>query len=131
VPRYYQRYEEHFELRVRRPVSVRVVCDRSGDDGLLHAETDRAGRLRVRGLINGTGTWEHPFVPHYRGAETFAGRQLHTRDYRDPAEFAGQHVVVVGGGISAVRSMWTRAAGRWRSWRIGYAEGFRPARWSR
>ncbi|MGV9633644.1 NAD(P)-binding domain-containing protein [Nocardia rhamnosiphila] len=103
VPRYYQRYEEHFELRVRRPVSVRVVCDRSGDDGLLHVETDRAGTLRVRGLINGTGTWEHPFVPHYRGAETFAGRQLHTRDYRDPAEFAGQHVVVVGGGISAVQ----------------------------
>ncbi|NUS93739.1 MAG: NAD(P)/FAD-dependent oxidoreductase [Nocardia sp.] len=103
VPRYYQRYEEHFELAVRRPVSVRVVCDRSERDGLLHAETDRAGTLRVRGLINGTGTWEHPFIPHYRGAETFTGRQLHTRDYRSPDEFAGQHVVVVGGGISAVQ----------------------------
>ncbi|MGW1737562.1 NAD(P)-binding domain-containing protein [Nocardia sp. NPDC001965] len=103
VPRYYQRYEEHFELAVRRPVSVRVVCDRRERDGLLHAETDRAGTLRVRGLINGTGTWEHPFIPHYRGAETFTGRQLHTRDYRSPDEFAGQHVVVVGGGISAVQ----------------------------
>ncbi|WP_062997224.1 NAD(P)-binding domain-containing protein [Nocardia jinanensis] len=103
VPRYYQRYEEHFELAVRRPVSVRVVCDRSERDGLLHAETDRAGTLRVRGLINGTGTWEHPFIPHYRGAAAFAGRQLHTRDYRSPDEFAGKHVVVVGGGISAVQ----------------------------
>ncbi|MEU1981264.1 NAD(P)-binding domain-containing protein [Nocardia sp. NPDC019395] len=103
VPYYYGRYEEQFELRVRRPVTVRVVCDRSERDGLLHAETDTAGTLRVRGLINGTGTWEHPFVPHYRGAEVFTGRQLHTRDYREPEEFAGQHVVVVGGGISAVQ----------------------------
>lgn len=103
VPRYYQRYEERFELAVRRPVTARVVCDRSDRDGLLHAETDRAGTLRVRGLINGTGTWEHPFIPHYRGAETFTGRQLHTRDYRSPDEFADRHVVVVGGGISAVQ----------------------------
>ncbi|MFI5718479.1 NAD(P)-binding domain-containing protein [Nocardia sp. NPDC051750] len=103
VPFYYGRYEEHFELRVRRPVTVRVVCDRHERDGLLHAETDNAGTLRVRGLINGTGTWEHPFVPHYRGAEVFAGRQLHTRDYGNAEEFAGQHVVVVGGGISAVQ----------------------------
>ncbi|NKY54901.1 NAD(P)-binding domain-containing protein [Nocardia flavorosea] len=103
VPYYYRRYEEHFGLRVHRPVTVRVVCDRRERDGLLHAETDNAGTLRVRGLINGTGTWERPFIPHYRGAEVFAGRQLHTRDYRDPQEFAGQHVVVVGGGISAVQ----------------------------
>lgn len=103
VPYYYRRYEQHFGLRVRRPVTVRVVCDRRERDGLLHAETDNAGTLRVRGLINGTGTWERPFIPHYRGAEVFAGRQLHTRDYREPEEFAGQHVVVVGGGISAVQ----------------------------
>lgn len=103
VPYYYRRYEERFDLRVHRPVTVRVVCDRRERDGLLHAETDTAGTLRVRGLINGTGTWERPFIPHYRGAEAFAGRQLHTRDYRDAQEFAGQHVVVVGGGISAVQ----------------------------
>lgn len=100
VPRYYQRYEERFDLQVRRQVSVRVVCDRVG---LLHAETDTAGIIRVRGLINGTGTWEHPFVPHYRGTDTFAGRQLHTRDYHSAEEFAGKHVVVVGGGVSAVQ----------------------------
>lgn len=100
VPRYYQRYEERFELQVRRQISVRVVCDRAG---LLHAETDAAGTIRVRGLINGTGTWEHPFLPHYRGADTFAGRQLHTRDYHSAEEFTGKHVVVVGGGVSAVQ----------------------------
>ncbi|WP_280246988.1 NAD(P)-binding domain-containing protein [Nocardia abscessus] len=109
VPRYYELYEKRFDLRVRRQVSVTVVCDRPregnpADHGAtLNAETDAAGAIRVRGLINCTGTWEHPFVPHYPGAEAFAGRQLHTHDYRTAAEFAGKHVVVVGGGISAVQ----------------------------
>src|SRR5699024_10290382 len=49
-----------------------------------------------------TGTWTRPFIPHYSGAATFRGRQLHTRDFRGPGEFAGQIVVVVGGGISAL-----------------------------
>lgn len=110
VPNYYALYEKQFDLRVHRQVSVTVVCDRTADDKrcdgrgtVLNAETDSAGTIRVRGLINGTGTWEHPFIPVYRGAETFAGRQLHTRDYRTAAEFAGKHVVIVGGGISAVQ----------------------------
>ncbi|MFC8047069.1 NAD(P)-binding domain-containing protein [Nocardia sp. NPDC057353] len=100
VPRYYERYEQRFDLRVHRPVTVSVVCDRAPE---LAVETDTAGTLRVRGLMNATGTWEHPFVPHYPGAGTFRGRQLHTHDYRTPGEFAGQHVVVVGAGISAVQ----------------------------
>lgn len=117
VPRYYELYEKRFDLRVRRPVSVTVVCDRNTDGSpcaagpdlaagrgtTLNVETDTAGTIRVRGLINGTGTWEHPFIPHYPGAETFTGRQLHTHDYRTADEFAGKHVVVVGGGVSAVQ----------------------------
>jgi hypothetical protein len=52
-------------------------------------------------VINATGTWTRPFWPHYPGS--FAGRQLHTADYRGPAEFAGKRVLVVGGGTSAVQ----------------------------
>ncbi|MEU7765478.1 NAD(P)-binding domain-containing protein [Nocardia sp. NPDC049190] len=109
VPHYYELYEKRFDLRVHRQVSVTVVCDRTEDGSptqrgpVLNAETDTAGTIRVRGLINCTGTWEHPFIPHYPGAETFAGRQLHTRQYRTAEEFAGKHVVVVGGGVSAVQ----------------------------
>jgi thioredoxin reductase len=117
VPHYYELYEKRFDLRVRRPVSVTVVCDRNADGTpcaagpnlaagrgtTLNVETDAAGTVRVRGLINGTGTWEHPFVPRYPGAETFTGRQLHTHDYRTADEFAGKHVVLVGGGVSAVQ----------------------------
>ncbi|WP_187686545.1 FAD-dependent oxidoreductase [Nocardia wallacei] len=116
VPHYFAVYEQRYDLRVHRPVSVRVVCDRATPatcpdrqvDGLLHAETEEpagrpAGELRVRGLINATGTWEKPFIPYYPGAETFAGRQLHAHDYRTAEEFAGKHVVVVGAGVTAVQ----------------------------
>ena len=66
------------------------------------------GRLRgreiaARTLINATGTWERPFIPHIPGAAEFRGRQLHTHDYTGPEEFAGQRVLVVGAGISAVQ----------------------------
>lgn len=99
VPKYYAAYEEKFDLRVRRPVTVTVVCDR---EPRFRVEADDV-ILSARGLINATGTWEKPFIPWYPGAETFRGRQIHTKDYRSADEFAGQHVVVVGGGISAVQ----------------------------
>lgn len=99
VPQYFAAYEKAFALPVYRPVDVKVVCDR-GDR--FRVETDKVN-FAARGLINATGTWEAPYIPAYPGADRFQGRQLHTRDYRSAAEFAGKTVVVVGGGISAVQ----------------------------
>jgi cation diffusion facilitator CzcD-associated flavoprotein CzcO len=59
--------------------------------------------LSARGVINATGTWESPYIPDYPGAALFVGRQLHARDYRTAEEFRGRHVLVVGGGISAIQ----------------------------
>lgn len=100
VPRYFADYERTFDLRVRRPVEVRQVTD--AVDGRLRLETD-AGVWTARALINATGTWTRPFWPRYPGQELFTGRQLHTADYRGRDEFAGQRVVVVGGGASAIQ----------------------------
>lgn len=99
VPRYFAAYERAFDLPVYRPVTVRLVCDRGER---LRVETDR-GVLSARGIISATGTWETPYIPAYPGADRFRGRQLHTRDYTTAAAFAGQHVIIVGGGISAIQ----------------------------
>jgi cation diffusion facilitator CzcD-associated flavoprotein CzcO len=99
VPQYFAAYEKAFGLPVYRPVTVTVVCNRGER---LRIETDR-GDLSARGIINATGTWETPYIPDYPGRERFTGRQLHTRDYRTADEFAGQHVIIVGAGISAIQ----------------------------
>lgn len=99
VPRYFAAYERTFDLPVYRPVKVTVVCDHGER---LRVETDRMV-FSARGVINATGTWETPYIPEYPGAERFQGRRLHTRDYRTADEFTGQHVIIVGAGISAIQ----------------------------
>lgn len=99
VPHYFAAYEEHFGLKVLRPANVSVVCDRGER---LRIESDR-GLFSVRGIINATGTWEKPYIPDYPGAASFLGEQLHTKDYRTADVFAGKHVLIVGGGISAIQ----------------------------
>ncbi|WP_134046410.1 NAD(P)-binding domain-containing protein [Amycolatopsis arida] len=97
---YFDRYERAFELPVLRPVDVIAV--RRGQDDRLLVETPTE-TWAARAVVNATGTWDRPHWPYYPGRETFAGRQLHTADYTGPAGFAGQHVIVVGGGTSAVQ----------------------------
>ncbi|MFF3828448.1 NAD(P)-binding domain-containing protein [Streptomyces griseus] len=99
---YFAAYEEHFDLRVHRPVEVSAV--REGSGGRLLVETSE-GTYAPRAVINATGTWDRPFWPRYPGQETFRGRQLHTADYPGPEEFAGQRVIVVGGGASGTQHL--------------------------
>jgi cation diffusion facilitator CzcD-associated flavoprotein CzcO len=99
VAEYFGTYEREFDLPVHRPVTVKAVRD-AGDG--LRVETT-AGTWSARTVINATGTWDRPFWPAYPGRETFGGRQLHTADYDSAEAFHGKHVVVVGGGLSAVQ----------------------------
>ncbi|MBB1490550.1 MULTISPECIES: NAD(P)-binding domain-containing protein [unclassified Paracoccus (in: a-proteobacteria)] len=101
VPRYHAAYARRFALPILRPVAVRAVRPHGER---LRVDTDRDS-FSVRGIINATGTWDTPNMPRYPGAERFRGRQMHSRDYRRPQDFAGRHVVIVGAGISALQHL--------------------------
>jgi cation diffusion facilitator CzcD-associated flavoprotein CzcO len=122
VPAYFAAYERSHDLPVLRPVRVDRVSD---EHGLLVV---RAGERRwtTRTLVNATGTWSQPHLPHYPGIETFRGEQLHTVSYPGADHFRGRRVLVVGGGASAVQllgelapvaeTLWvTRRAPVWRT----------------
>ncbi|WP_394553305.1 NAD(P)-binding domain-containing protein [Agromyces sp. MMS24-JH15] len=130
VADYYGRFEEHFDLKVHRPIDVKRVTNDGADLRIefedlapqpLEEQRTRGffarrrrtfvepevhrGEVRTQFLVNATGTWGSPFVPYYPGMSDFQGRHLHTSDYLDAESFRGQHVVVVGGGTSAIGFM--------------------------
>jgi cation diffusion facilitator CzcD-associated flavoprotein CzcO len=89
-----------------------AVLEPAGDEadggGVVHRDgpllvTTESEVLTTRTIINATGTWTRPYWPYYPGRELFRGRQLHTHDFVSVDEFRDQHVVVVGGGASAVQ----------------------------
>ncbi|WP_282793085.1 ArsO family NAD(P)H-dependent flavin-containing monooxygenase [Streptomyces sp. CC224B] len=92
-------YEKGYDLPVQH--GTRVDAVRRDGEGLL-VETD-TGIWRARAVISATGTWSRPFLPDAPGRVVFTGRQLHTVNYRCPADFVGQHVIVVGGGNSGAQ----------------------------
>ncbi|POX43291.1 pyridine nucleotide-disulfide oxidoreductase [Streptomyces sp. Ru73] len=104
IAEYFTAYEDTFGLRVHRPVHVTAVRPGPEPGGRLFVESSE-GTYATRALVNATGTWDRPFWPRFPGQERFRGRLLHTAGYRGPQEFAGQRVVVVGGGTSAVQHL--------------------------
>jgi len=102
LTRYFDAYERQLGLAIERPVRVTAVSrEDDAPAGRLRVGTSD-GEWSVRAVINATGTWTRPFWPIYPGRSTFKGRQLHVADYVSAEEFRGRHVIVVGGGISAV-----------------------------
>ncbi|GAA0993707.1 cation diffusion facilitator CzcD-associated flavoprotein CzcO [Subtercola frigoramans] len=111
LPRYFAEYERAQQLPIIRPVTVSSVRRADKDPGgrlvvetrVPDADGNGSALWRTRAVINATGTWTKPFWPSYPGRFDFTGRQLHVAQYVSAQEFAGLHVAVVGGGISAVQ----------------------------
>jgi thioredoxin reductase len=102
VAEYYRRYEEHYRFQVVRPADVLSVENLDSDLSVKFTFDDEQRSVSTQTVVNATGTWGAPFIPWYPGLKSFLGRHVHTNDYRSASEFAGQSVVVVGGGTSAI-----------------------------
>ena len=96
---YLTRYEARYDLAVERPVEVTGVERRADEFSIATS----AGIRRARAVTSATGTWRHPFRPNYPEQDLFTGRQIHSAHYRNPADFAGKRVLVVGGGNSGAQ----------------------------
>lgn len=122
VPLYYSAYEKKFEFPIIRPIQVQEV--RKGKGRFLIKTNNM--HFSAAGIINATGTWKTPHCPKYPGWESFAGVQLHTAEYKSADDFIGKHVIVVGGGISAVQLLEEIAQVTETTWVTRRKPDFRP-----
>jgi putative flavoprotein involved in K+ transport len=100
VTDYLRRYAAHFALPVL--TGSAVECVRREGDGFAVKLTNGEVHLG-QAVVAATGSFHDPYLPDIDGRAAFRGRVLHSADYRSPQPFAGQRVVVVGGGNSAVQ----------------------------
>lgn len=69
-----------------------VTVDHEGTDVVLHPAH----------IVVATGTLGAPYMPSLPGREAFKGTVMHSVEYRDPKDFVGQHVVIIGAGNSSI-----------------------------
>lgn len=94
---YTRDFTRHFGLRdaIRFNTAVRAVTG-SGEDWTV--TTDDGASARYRAVIHATGVTWTPRIPDHPGG--FDGEIRHSVTYRDPAEFRGKRVLIVGLGNS-------------------------------
>lgn len=101
VVNYLRRYSSNVDadIRTRTPVTAVTAHDETG----FVVHTASGDTLHAAGVVAATGSFGNPHLPELPGQETFTGRILHVADYRNPKPHAGERVVVVGSGNSAVQ----------------------------
>ena len=99
VLNYLEDYENRYRLPIERPVRVQNI---EKQPNALRVQTDN-GTWLAKAVISATGTWSKPYIPHYDGAETFRGQQLHSAEYVSPEGLTGKSILIIGGGNSGAQ----------------------------
>ena len=98
---YLRLYAEHFRIPVRG--RARVTSIESTAEGSFSIHLAGGDDIRARAVIAATGGFGRPHIPRLPGMDEYGGRITHVHDYRNPAPFAGQRILVVGAGNSAIQ----------------------------
>jgi cation diffusion facilitator CzcD-associated flavoprotein CzcO len=94
--RYLADYAERLGLAVRVGERVQRIHQENGD---WIVETTRE-RITARAVIVATGRHNVPRIPPWKGMDDFAGRIIHSSEYKSGREFAGKRALVIGIGNS-------------------------------
>lgn len=97
---YLRGYAKRLDVDIRYGQRVEQVVARPGGFAVRTVDGQEIAARRVIAASGGFGT---PYRPHIPALVGFGGRVLHAADYRGPHPFAGQRVVVVGAGNSAIQ----------------------------
>jgi putative flavoprotein involved in K+ transport len=96
---YIARYEEKYELPVRRPVQVTQVDKTASGFRLETSDGDYYSKV----VVSSTGSFQNPFTPSFPGIKQFKGKVIHSSEYHGPEEFRNRTVAIVGEGNSGAQ----------------------------
>jgi cation diffusion facilitator CzcD-associated flavoprotein CzcO len=89
-----------FRAENRLPVQFGVAVEEIAFKGDHWALRTSAGPRLARNVVIATGRDRQPFTPEWKGMTDFGGRIIHSADFGDVQDYAGQKVLVVGAGNS-------------------------------
>jgi putative flavoprotein involved in K+ transport len=101
VVSYLRRYAADLDADIRTRTPVTAVD--AHDQGGFVVRTANDQSFHAAGVVAASGSFGNPYLPVLPGHDGFTGRLLHVAHYRSPEQHAGERVVVVGGGNSAVQ----------------------------
>lgn len=99
VINYLSLYEKRYNFNIERDVEVQNV---KKENDIFTLKTNK-GDFYSKTLICSTGTYKKPFLPNLKGLDNFAGDQFHSSQYKNPSDFVGRHVLIVGEGNSGAQ----------------------------
>lgn len=98
VVRYLEAYAAHHGLRIEHGVEVTRVDRSDGAWTLTTSGTEPSGTRTADAVVVATGYNHTPHLPDWPGRDGFTGQVEHASTYRNPAPYAGRHVLVAGVG---------------------------------
>ena len=105
LERYLNFVVDRFELRPRIRLNARVRSAHWNEETRRwEVETEDGHRAHARFVIAATGLLSANYVPDIAGIDSFAGESFHTSRWpREPVDFAGKRVGVIGTGSTGVQ----------------------------
>ncbi|KAK7150605.1 hypothetical protein R3I93_011750 [Phoxinus phoxinus] len=107
---YFRMYAEHFQLKRHIHFQTKVLHVTPRPDfphsGQWDVETESKDGQREKQVFDAvmvcTGHHCHPHLPlkDFPGIDTFKGKFFHSRDYKNPEDWRGKRVIVIGIGNS-------------------------------
>jgi len=109
--RYLNHVADKFDLRRDIQFGCRVAAATYDENSRSWSVALQDGsRLRARFLITAIGPLSTPTLPRIEGRDTFVGQSFHTARWpREPVDFKGKRVAVIGTGATGVQTIQTIA----------------------
>ncbi|MFA4912473.1 MAG: NAD(P)/FAD-dependent oxidoreductase [Burkholderiaceae bacterium] len=100
VADYFEAYAQKFDAPIRTGVEVKRVVRNAAGPGFTVETSD--GVIQARRVVVATGPFQRPVIPPIAPKDD-RFLQIHSADYRNPAQLPAGAVLVVGAGSSGVQ----------------------------